>query len=79
MSGTNGLTKLDPTEYWHLRASVAELERDQTALAALQARVEATRVRHETLWQTTLNKYGLDPSRRYLARDEDCGLAESEA
>jgi hypothetical protein len=76
---TNGTTKLEPAEYWRLRASAIELERDQIALVNAQNRVEATRARHETLWQAMTSKYQLDPHQKYAARDDDCALVSSQA
>jgi outer membrane protein TolC len=70
-------TQLDPPDYWQLRALSADLDREQTALALVQTRLEALRTRREALWKTLVEKYGLDPTAPYAARDEDCSLTPS--
>jgi hypothetical protein len=68
------VTKLEPSDYWRLRTSSAELERDQAALVVIQTRLDATRARHDALWRSVLTQYGLDPQQRYVARDDECAL-----
>lgn len=68
---------LDPRDYWQLRALSADLEREQTALALVQTRLEALRTRREAVWKALVEKYQLDASKPYAARDEDCSLTAS--
>jgi hypothetical protein len=68
---------LDPPDYWQLRALSADLEREQTALALVQTRLEALRGRREACWQRLVEKYQLEAGRSYAARDEDCSLTAS--
>jgi hypothetical protein len=68
---------LEPCDYWKLRAVSADLERDQVALAAAQARIELARQRRHALWTETATKYGLDPVKSYTANDDECSLVEA--
>lgn len=72
------MATLDPTDYWKLRASSMELERDHQALQAAQTRFEAVRAKHAAYWQTIAAKYQLDPGAPYTARDEDCSLTNGQ-
>lgn len=68
---------LEPPDYWKLRAVSADLEREQTALLLVQTRVETLRVRREAVWAALVEKYQLDATTPYAARDEDCSLTAS--
>ncbi|HKA75340.1 MAG TPA: hypothetical protein VKE26_26290 [Xanthobacteraceae bacterium] len=63
----NGVTPLDPLDYWRLRALTADLD-------AAQARLEALRTRRQALWAALAEKYHLEAAGAYAARDEDCAL-----
>jgi hypothetical protein len=65
-------TTLDPIDYWQLRALTADLD-------AAQVRVEALRTRRQAVWTQLAQKYALDATASYAARDEDCTLHESPA
>lgn len=61
---------LDPPDYWQLRALSADVE-------IVQTRLDALRTRREALWKALVEKYALDASKPYAARDEDCSLTAS--
>jgi hypothetical protein len=61
---------LDPLDYWQLRALTADLD-------AAQARLEALRTRRQALWTSLVEKYHLEATAAYAARDEDCSLLEA--
>ena len=71
------MPNLDPTDYWKLRTVNAELERDQAAQAAIQSRLDASRVKRQQIWMEMAERYQLDPNGQYNARDEDCSLSPS--
>jgi len=66
------MTPVDPTDYWRLRALSAEQD-------TAQARLDAAKARREACWQALVSTYRLDPTRAYIARDEDCTLHDQPA
>lgn len=65
---------LDPLDYWKLRASASDVDRDQAALAVVHSRLAQSQTRKQQLWQEISAKYGLDAAAAYSLRDDDCSL-----
>ena len=65
---------LDPVDYWKLRSAMADLERDQAALMAVQARLAQSQARRQLVWQEVVTKYELEPTAQYQLKDDDCSV-----
>lgn len=61
-------------DYWRLRAAMADLERDQTAVALAQQRLAQSQQRRQQVWTEMAVKYELDVNGQFAMRDEDCSL-----
>lgn len=66
--------KLEPTDYWRLRALDADLQRSQMAITVAQQQAGAAQTKRQALWRELVEKYQLDPAANYRADDEDCSL-----
>jgi hypothetical protein len=66
--------KLDPVDYWKLRAAMADLERDQASLLAVQVRLAQSQARRQQVWQEVATNYELDATAQYQLSDAECSV-----